>query len=115
MKTKILIASTLVGMILSTQVVYAQSFNFLSSLWRRSSTGIVTSPSTLKVGIGTSTPATQLQVTAPTANATTTVTVGKAGQTKGSCLELYRADGSVIYAFVAAGATAFTLTTTSCK
>ena len=115
MKIKTLIALAFVGMILSTQVAHAQSFAFFSALWRRSSTGIVTSPSTLKVGIGTSTPATQLQVTTPTANATTTVTVGKAGQSKGSCLELYRADGSVIYAFVAAGATAFTLTTTSCK
>lgn len=67
------------------------------------------------VGIGTSTPSSPLQVTTWATNATTSLTIGKTGQTKGSCLELYRTDGSVIYASVAAGATAFTLTTSSCK
>jgi hypothetical protein len=37
-----------------------------------------------------------------------------ANQNKGTCLKLYRNDGSAIYAHVAAGATAFTLTTTPC-
>lgn len=67
------------------------------------------------VGIGTSTPLTSLQVTVAAANATTTLTVGKTGQNKGSCLELFRSDGSAIYATVASGTTAFVLSTASCK
>jgi hypothetical protein len=65
------------------------------------------------VGIGTSTPVTNLQVTA--GNATTTVTIGKIGAGKGSCLELYDVAGTVVYASVAAGASTFTLSSTSCK
>jgi hypothetical protein len=67
-----------------------------------------------KVGIGSSTPAASLQVTNTAANATTTVEIGKSGQNKGSCLKLYRSDGSAIYASVSAGATTFTLSTTAC-
>lgn len=67
------------------------------------------------IGMGTSTPTTQLQITASSTNATTTVTIGKIGQNKGSCLELYDAAGSPIYAYVASGATTFTLSTVSCK
>jgi len=68
-----------------------------------------------KIGIGSSTPIANLQV-ANGSNATTTVEFGStsASQTKGSCLKLYRTDGTAIYAYVAAGATAFTLTTTAC-
>jgi hypothetical protein len=64
-------------------------------------------------GVGTSTPIANFQV-ADGSNATTTMELGSAGQNKGSCLKLYRTDGSSIYAYVAAGATIFTLTTTSC-
>jgi hypothetical protein len=67
-----------------------------------------------RVGIGTSTPVANLQATTLTANATTTIELGKADQNKGSCMKLYRTDGSAIYAYVAAGATAFTLSTTAC-
>jgi hypothetical protein len=67
-----------------------------------------------KVGIGSSTPAASLQVTNTAANATTTVEIGKSGQNKGSCLKLYRSDGSAIYASVSASATTFTLSTTAC-
>ncbi len=49
------------------------------------------------VGIGTSSPTSQLQVTTKSSNATSTVTIGKAGQNKGTCHEEYRVDGSVIY------------------
>jgi hypothetical protein len=49
-----------------------------------------------------------------TVNATTTVEMGSSGQNKGSCLKMYRTDGSAIYAYVAAGATTFTLSTTAC-
>ena len=66
-------------------------------------------------GIGTSTPTTQLQVTAAASNATSTLTVGKTGQNKGSCLELFDSAGTAVYAYVAAGATTFTLSATSCK
>jgi hypothetical protein len=66
------------------------------------------------VGIGSSTPLANLQVANPTSNATTTLEFGSTGQNKGSCLKLYRTDGSAIYAYVAAGATTCTLSTTAC-
>jgi hypothetical protein len=64
------------------------------------------------VGIGTTSPIANFQVA--NNNATTTMEIGSAGESKGSCLKLYRTDGSAIYAYVAAGATTFTLTTTAC-
>jgi hypothetical protein len=64
-------------------------------------------------GIGTSTPIANFQV-ANGSNATTTMELGSTGQNKGSCLKMYRTDGSAIYAYVAAGATTFTLSTTAC-
>jgi len=67
------------------------------------------------IGIGTTTPVTNLHVTASTTNATSTVTIGKTGQNKGSCLELFRSDGTAIYGYVPAGSTTFTLSETSCK
>jgi hypothetical protein len=67
------------------------------------------------VGIGTTTPITQLQVATSTANATTTLTVGKASQNKGSCLELFDSAGTAVYAYVKPNDTAFTLSTVSCK
>jgi hypothetical protein len=67
------------------------------------------------VGIGTTTPTTQLQVTTASSNATSTLTVGKVGQNKGSCLELFDSAGTAVYAYVAAGATTFTLSSVSCK
>ncbi len=66
------------------------------------------------VGIGTTTPVENFAVTNSTANSTTTMTVGQGSSNKGSCLKLFRTDGSAIYAYVAAGATSFTLTTTAC-
>jgi hypothetical protein len=65
------------------------------------------------VGIATTSPVANFQV-ADGSNATTTMEIGSSGQNKGSCLKLYRTDGSAIYAYVAAGATTFTLTTISC-
>lgn len=67
------------------------------------------------IGIGTTTPVTNLHVTASTTNATSTVTIGKSGQNKGSCLELFRSDGTAIYGYIPAGSTTFTLSETSCK
>jgi hypothetical protein len=64
------------------------------------------------VGFGTTTPVANFQVA--NGNATTTMEIGSSGQNKGSCLKLYRTDGSAIYAYVAAGATTFTLSTTAC-
>ena len=66
-------------------------------------------------GIGTTSPSTQLQVTASASNTTSTLTVGKSGQNKGSCLELYDAAGTAVYAYVAAGASTFSLSANSCK
>jgi len=65
------------------------------------------------VGVGSTSPVANFQV-ANGSNATTTMELGSSGQNKGSCLKLYRTDGSAIYAYVAAGATSFTLTTTAC-
>jgi hypothetical protein len=62
---------------------------------------------------GTSTPVADLTATTLAANSTTTVQLGKTGQTKGTCFKLYRTDGSAIYAYVIAGATTFTLSTTA--
>ncbi len=76
---------------------------------------LVINPNGGNTGIGTSTPTTQLQVTATASNATTTLTVGKKSQNKGSCLELFDAAGTAVYAYVAAGASTFTLSATSCK
>lgn len=71
-------------------------------------------PGTLtgNIGIGTSSPVANFQVAND--SATTTMELGSSGQSKGSCLKLYRTDGTAIYAYVAAGATTFTLTTTAC-
>ena len=65
------------------------------------------------VGVATTSPVANFQV-ANGSNATTTMEIGSGGQNKGSCLKLYRTDGSPIYAYVAAGATTFTLSTTAC-
>lgn len=68
------------------------------------------------LGVGTSTPVTTFHVTATTSNATTTVTIGRAGQTKGTCLELYDKDGAVVYLTASSTATGgFLAGTTSCK
>ena len=99
-------------------VGYSALFN--SSLAVTSSNGISTTTTFIAspngyVGIGIPTPSSPLQVVAPTTNATTTVEIGRTGQGKGSCLVLYDAAGTAVYAYVAAGATTFTLSATSCK
>jgi hypothetical protein len=66
-------------------------------------------------GIGTTTPTTELQVTASALNATSTITIGKTGQNKGTCLELFDADGTVVYFSIAPGGTTFVGSVTSCK
>lgn len=66
------------------------------------------------IGIGTTTPVASLQITNVSSNATSTAEFGKANQNKGSCLKFYRTDGTAIYAYVAASATTFTLSTTAC-
>lgn len=66
-----------------------------------------------KIGIGTTTPTTQLQVTTSASNATTTLTIGKLGQNKGSCLEMYDVTGAVQYVRIIASA--FVISSTSCK
>lgn len=68
-----------------------------------------------QVGIGTGTPLTNLQVTTTGTNATTTLTIGKAGQTKGSCLELFDASGTAVYVYVTPVTLLLNVSTTSCK
>jgi hypothetical protein len=75
----------------------------------------LTIKSTGFVGIGVTAPTVPLQVATSSSNATSTLTVGKTGQNKGSCLELFDAAGTAVYAYVAAGASTFTLSATSCK
>jgi hypothetical protein len=69
--------------------------------------------STGRLGIGTTTPTAELQVATTTANATSTLEVGKAGQNKGSCLLLYDVLGAPQYVSIVAGA--FTVSTNTCK
>lgn len=64
--------------------------------------------------IGTSSPVANFQVANASTTATSTLELGASGRAKGSCLKMYRTDGSAIYAYVAAGATSLTLTTTAC-
>lgn len=68
-----------------------------------------------RTGIGTGTPLTNLQVTTPATNATTTLTVGKAGQTKGSCLELFDASGVPVYLWITPTVLTLNISATSCK
>ena len=65
------------------------------------------------VGIGTTTPTSSLQVTATTSNATTTIEIGKSGQSKGTCLVMYDKAGTVQYVSIQAGA--FVISATSCR
>src|SRR5215203_1125299 len=70
------------------------------------STGVISSVPTERmritsaglVAIGSSTPLANFQVTTATANATTSVQFGKANQNKGTCMTLYDAAGSPVYA-----------------
>ena len=73
--------------------------------------GAVLSPAGL-FGIGTTTPLANLQVTASSSNATTSVQFGKSGQNKGTCQTFYDTAGTPVYAYIPAGTTAFTLTNT---
>ncbi len=65
------------------------------------------------LGIGTTTPTVSFQVTDTSANATTTIEIGKTGQNKGSCLKLYDAAGTTYYCSINNGS--LTCTTTSCE
>jgi hypothetical protein len=65
------------------------------------------------LGIGTSTPSSQLQVATSTSNATTSIEVGKAGQNKGSCLVMYDNAGTAQYVSIVGGS--FVISATSCK
>ena len=49
------------------------------------------------VGIGTTTPLVSLQVATTTANATTTIEFGRAGQNKGTCEIIYANDGTKLF------------------
>ncbi len=64
--------------------------------------------------IGTSTPVATFQIASVATTSTTTLEIGASGRTKGTCTKLYRTDGSALYEFFAAGATAATYTTTPC-
>ncbi len=65
------------------------------------------------VGIGTTTPATSLQVTAASANATTTMEFGKANQNKGTCLKMYDAAGTLKWVSIQGGI--LTVSDNSCQ
>ena len=65
------------------------------------------------VGIGSTSPTVPLQVTVSGSNATSSLEVGKAGQTKGSCLVMYDAVGTVQYVSIHDGA--FVISASSCK
>lgn len=63
-------------------------------------------------GVGTTTPVANLQVTTASANATTSLQFGKPSQNKGTCITFYDTGGTPLYGYIAAGATAFTYTST---
>jgi hypothetical protein len=68
------------------------------------------------LGIGTTTSLTSmLTVATSTNNATSTFTLGKPNQNKGSCLALFDSAGTAVYAYVPAGGSSFTLSAISCK
>jgi len=73
---------------------------------------VMTILQTGRIGIGTSTPKANLQVTHLTANSTTTLDFGRAGQNKGTCMKLYDEVGTAYYLKVAGGA--LNLSTTNC-
>jgi hypothetical protein len=66
-----------------------------------------------RIGIGTTTPTVELQIATTTANATTTVEIGKANQNKGSCLKLYNSVGTVYYCRI--DGSTWTCDTTACN
>jgi len=68
----------------------------------------------LQVGLGTTTPKANFQVTATTSNATTTMEIGKANQTKGSCIKLYDSTGAAWYYTPTPGTGALTPASASC-
>ena len=65
------------------------------------------------IGIGTTTPTVSLQVATSTANATTTIEVGKTDQNKGSCLKMYDVAGTLQYVSIQGGS--FAISATSCE
>jgi len=65
------------------------------------------------VGIGTTSPTSMFQVTTPSSNATTSIEIGKASQTKGSCLVMYDVTGAVQYVTIQGGA--LVVSSASCK
>ncbi len=86
----------------------------VSSVASNATTTRFTVTNTGTTGVNTSTPVADFQATDVGVNATTTLEFGKSGQNKGTCIKLYRTDGSAIYASVAAGASTFTLSTSPC-
>lgn len=69
--------------------------------------------STGAIGIGSSTPKATWQITATSTNATTTLEIGKSGQTKGSCIKMYRYDGTAVYLTVT-NVNVLVVSTTAC-
>jgi hypothetical protein len=111
-KTALYNATTLAGVTLYATGTNLSAFD--SSLTSTDATSTFATQSS-NVGIGTSTPDVLFQVANQGTNATTTVKFGKVGQTKGTCLSLFDAAGNAVYAYIASGATAWTVTATSCK
>lgn len=65
------------------------------------------------VGIGTTTPLANFQVTASSTNATSTMEIGKTGQTAGGCLKMYNDAGTAEY--VTIHGTTLTVSASTCK
>lgn len=66
-------------------------------------------------GLGTSTASTTMQIATSTANATTTLTVGKDGQNKGSQIQIYDAGGAKHCMYLPSGSNTLTIITGSCN
>lgn len=76
-------------------------------------TGLYWNDSSQILSIGTSTSNALFQVTATTTNATSSIEIGKRGQNKGSCIKMYRYDGTGVYITVN-NANALVVSTVAC-
>lgn len=69
------------------------------------------------IGVGSSTVSNTLEAVfaTSTANSTSTIAVGKSGQNKGSCLELFDSSGNPVFVMIPVGTTAFNISSTPCN
>ena len=99
----------------------AGDYDYPTALWfytqSDSSTSDLTVPnmvvdSTGNVGVGTTTPLANFQATNPAPNSTTSISFGKAGQNKGTCMTFRSTTGAAVYMYFAGASVTPTYTAT---